>query len=289
MRFSVLTLNLGSMPSSVQTESSDRLARFVADRNLTSICLQACEQSPDATLVDMGEAAGPADADLRSDNPAYRLRAQLEEYGLKYGIVWKPAGKAMAGVESGPAILSQLPILGSSSRRLFREETHGSQSGLAVMARLAVSPTAVIDLYDVELGSPAEGLAEQISALTGFVEDTPRVLQEMKPPAPRRRGPPRKKKPGDEPPEATRLLCVAGSINDEPEGDVQALSRAGYLEASAGARARLAEQGGARGGAWTDYVFIRPALRPQSSTRVFHGEDLEPFGEHSGVIVEFEV
>ena len=225
MRFSLLTLNLNSVLASQRTGSIDRLARFVAEQNLTALCLQGCEQSQNASLVETEDSASAGSAGVRWENPAYRLRSQLEEYGLKYGLAWEAAREPEAAIEEGPAILSQLPVLGRCSRDLSSSDRARGGPRFAVMARLAVSPTAVIDLYSVRLeGADSEG-SEQLSAVSSFVEDTPRMLDEMQPPLPKRRGPPRKKRLGDEPPVATRLICVAGSFDVASQGEVQALAR----------------------------------------------------------------
>ncbi|MFW6313809.1 MAG: endonuclease/exonuclease/phosphatase family protein [Spirochaetota bacterium] len=111
----------------------------------------------------------------------------------------------------------------------------------------------------------------------------------MKPPAPKRRGPPRKRVPVEAPPVSTRLICLAGDMNDTPEGHVKVLSAHGFLEASSRVREEAPDAGTFEDGRWIDYVFIKPALRPQGARVVFNGGDLAPVSDHYGVAVEFEV
>ena len=157
------------------------------------------------------------------------------------------------------------------------------------MARLAAAPNAAIDVYSVRLSPPEHGLAEQIDALVHFVQQTPEMLEQMKPPPPKRRGPPRKRVPGDEPPGTARLICVAGSFHEEPQGGVRSLTQQGYLDATTTAREVAPHTGTFRDGRWIDYVFIRPALRPQSARVVFSGDDRAPVSDHYGVVVELEI
>ncbi|MFW5684242.1 MAG: endonuclease/exonuclease/phosphatase family protein [Spirochaetota bacterium] len=283
MRFSVLTLNLHTWQETDQLEKLDRVARFAAEENISALCLQECGQRRDAPYYD--EASG-----LRSDNTARLIQARLEEYGLKYGLAWAFSHNSFEHYEEGSAVLTQLPILGSCSRFVScGHDPDSVQSRNVIMARLAVAPTAVIDLYSVHLSPPEDGLAEQLDALAGFVSQTPEVLEQMKPPPPKRRGPPRKRVASEEPRVTTRLICLAGDLNDEPHGLPATLSTRGYLEASALARESRAETGTFQDGRWIDYIFIRPALRPQSARLVFTGAERKPVSDHYAVSAEFEV
>lgn len=283
MRFSVLTLNLEGWHGSDDRAKLDRTARLIAEENVTCVCLQESVQSDATPLVD--EASG-----LRKDNTAHVLRSRLEQYGLKYGLAWGVSRRGTGSFEQGAAVLSQLPILGQCSRFVSNEEDSGSaHSRNVVMARLAAAPNSVIDAYSTHLSPPEHGFDEQLSSLMAFVDDTPAVLEALKPPPPKRRGPPRKRVPVQEPHVVTRLVCVAGDLNVEPGRALGALVEQSYLEASVAAREASPAVGTTTDGRWLDYVFIKPALRPQGARVVFSGADAPPVSDHLGVLVEFEV
>jgi len=283
MRFSLLTLNLETWRDAGQTAAIDRIARYAAEENLSCICLQGCEQQSTSAFVEDSDA-------LRADNAAYLVQSRLGAYGLKYSMVWGYAHDDRDGLETGSAVLTQLPILGTCSRYVSeRDDPEDEESRNVVMARLAVAPNAVIDVYSVHLGSPAAGLEGQLGVLTRFVEETPDILEQLKPPPPKRRGPPRKRVPVEEPPVSTRLICIAGDMNEEPGGLVKSLAGGGFLEASAAAREGGPETGTRTDGRWTDYVYVKPALRPQAARVILSGSDSPPVSSHYGVVVEFEV
>jgi len=283
MRFSVLTLNLHTWQESEQMDKFDRLARYVAEENFTCLCLQECGQRTGSAFVDDSET-------LRTDNAAYLLQSKLGAHGLKYSMVWGYSHDSFGAYEEGSAILTQLPVLGNCARYVSETaDPNNVQARNVVMVRLAVSPNAVIDVYSVHLSPPEAGLEGQLDELMEFVVETPGILEQMKPPAPKRRGPPRKRVSPEEPPISTRLICLAGDMNDEPGGRVQALSARGFLEASSRAREENPDAGTFEDGSWIDYVFIKPALRAQSARVVFDGTDAPPVSDHYGVVVEFEV
>ena len=282
MRFSLLTLNLRARPEPDRIDKLYRIARYIVEENISCVCLQECRQAPDAELVD--------DGPLRADNTGYLMRQRLVAYGLKYEIVWAFSHRDSEGHEEGSAILTQLPILGSCSRYVSSsEDADDDQSRNVIMARLAAAPNAAIDVYSVHLSPPEHGLAQQIESLVNFVQGTPEVLEQMKPPPPKRRGPPRRRVPGDEAPITTRLICVAGDFNEGPEGEIRSLPQKGYLEASSIARQARPGTGTFRDGRWIDYVFIKPALRPQSARIVFNGDDRNAVSDHHGIVVELEI
>ena len=283
MRFSVLTLNLHTWQESDQLEKFDRIARFVSQENLTCLCLQECGQRSSSPFV--------VDSDSqRSDNAAYLIQDRLEVYGLKYSMIWDFSHNSFGSYEEGSAILTQLPILGHCSRYVSEgDDPRSVQTRNVIMARLAAAPNSVIDLYSTHLSPPVAGLESQIAELLAFVDETPEMLERMKPPPPKRRGPPRKRVPAEDVPVSTRMVCVAGDMNEEPGGLVKAFAANGLLEASAGARESGSVAGTFEDGRWIDYVFIRPALRPQRARVVFAGSDAPPVSDHYGIVVEFEV
>ncbi len=281
MRFSLLTLNLHTWQEADQLEKLDRVAQFVVEENITCLCLQECAQSREAEELDEA---------LRADNAGHLIRERLERYGLKYSMTWECSHYGFERYEEGSAVLSQLPFLGSCSQYVSEtEDREIVQSRKVVMARLAVGPNTVIDVYSVHLSPPGAGFETQVDSLVGFVASTPDLLEQMKPPRPKRRGPPRKRAAPQPSPIATRLVCLAGDFNETPEGGIGALGGHGYLEASAGARETQPGTGTTRDGRWIDYVFVKPALRPQSTSIVFHGGDRPPVSDHYGLVVEFEV
>jgi endonuclease/exonuclease/phosphatase family metal-dependent hydrolase len=283
MRFSVLTLNLHTWQEPDQLEKFDRIARYVAEQNISCLCLQECGQRESASIVD-------ADEGLRADNAALIIHERLERYGLKYGMIWSFSHYSFGAYEEGSAILTQLPILGRCSRFVSADDDPASvQSRNVVMARLAAAPNAVVDVYSAHLSPPESGLGDQLAALGTFVEETPEVLETMKPPPPKRRGPPPKRVPVQETVISTRLVCVAGDFNDEPAGVGEAMKSAGFLDASSAAREAQPGVGTFSDGRWLDYVFIRPALRPHDARVVFTGDDSPPVSDHRAVAVEFEV
>ena len=280
MRFSVLTLNLHAWKKS---DPLDRTVRFIAEENVSCICLQECGQRASAPLVD--EVAG-----LRDDNTALAIRSRLEQYGLKYSIVWDLSHRSRGSYEEGPAVLSQLPVLGQCSRFVSQDrDTERIESRNVVMARLAAAPHSVIDVYSANLSPPGEGFDEQLRSLLTFIDETPALLEAIKPAPPRRRGPPRKRVPAQESQVMTRLICVAGDLNVEPGYAADPLIQGNYLEASSAARDGASDAATFEDGRWLDYVYIKPALRPQGARVVFDGEDGEPVSDHYGVLVEFEV
>ncbi len=282
MRFSLLTLNLHTWQEADQLDKLDRIAQFVVKENVTCICLQECAQSRDADLLDEGP--------LRADNTGHLLRERLVAYGLKYSMTWDCSHYGFERYEEGSAVLSQLPLLGSCSQYVSDSEVlESTHSRRVVMARQAVGPATVIDVYSVHFSPPADGLEAQIDALVGFVDATPKVLEQMKPPPPKRRGPPRKRAVTEDPTALTRLVCLAGSFNVTPDEQIPRLKERGYLEASAVARDTRAGTGTVGDGRWVDYVFVKPAVRPQSASVVFHGGDQPRVSDHYGLVAEFEV
>lgn len=282
MRFSLLTLNLHTWQEADQLDKLDRIAQFVVKENVTCICLQECAQSRDAELLDEGP--------LRADNTGHLLRERLVAYGLKYSMTWDCSHYGFERYEEGSAVLSQLPLLGSCSQYVSDSEVlESTHSRRVVMARQAVGPATVIDVYSVHLSPPADGLEAQVDALVGFVDATPKVLEQMKPPPPKRRGPPRKRAVTEDPTALTRLVCLAGSFNVTPDEQIPRLKERGYLEASAVARDTRAGTGTVEDGRWVDYVFVKPAVRPQSASVVFHGGDQPRVSDHYGLVAEFEV
>jgi hypothetical protein len=283
MRFSVLTLNMKTVPRD-RSDALDEIVRFAAEENITSLCLQGCEQRDESPIL---EDRGP----VRSDNTAAAIQAGLEHHGLKYSMGWDVSNRAgSSGIESGPAVLAQLPILSSCSRFVSAsDDASDPGSRLAVMARLAIAPNAVIDVYSIQLSDPEHGMNDELQALFTFIEETPDVLERMKPPPPKRRGAPRKRPPVVEPVVSTRLICLAGGFGAEPDrlGDV--LRGRNFLEASAAIRDSEGSLGTTRSGFWSDYIFIKPALRPQNPRLAFTGTDRPRMNEHHAVVVEFEV
>ncbi|MFP4114336.1 MAG: endonuclease/exonuclease/phosphatase family protein [Spirochaetota bacterium] len=283
MRFSVLTLNLHTWQEDDQLDKFDRIVRYVAEENITSLCLQACAQRRDAPLIHGSDS-------IRTDNAATIIRSKLQEQGLKYEMVWDFSHRSFGEYDEGSAILTQLPILGGCSRFVSAgDDPESVQSRMVVMTRLAVAPNSVIDLYSVHLSPPEHGLSDQIDSLLGFVEETPQILESMKPPPPRRRGAPRKRVVPEEPVVSTRLVCLAGDLNAEPDDVAKTFASRNYLEASSSARNGDSSTGTFIDGRWIDYVFIRPALRPQNARVVFSSEDAPRVSDHHAVAVEFEV
>ncbi|MFW6313810.1 MAG: hypothetical protein ACOC2N_07990 [Spirochaetota bacterium] len=136
MRFSVLTLNLHTWQESDQIGKFDRIARYVAEENITCLCLQECGQSTTGEFLDNGET-------LRTDNAAYLLQSKLGAHGLKYSLVWGYSHDSFGSYEEGVAILTQLPVLGNCARYVSETTNPANvQARNVVMARLAVSPNA---------------------------------------------------------------------------------------------------------------------------------------------------
>ncbi|MFW5745232.1 MAG: endonuclease/exonuclease/phosphatase family protein [Spirochaetota bacterium] len=283
MRFSLLTLNLHTLQEPDQFERLDRAARFIAEENVSCVCLQGCVQRASAPEVD-------DEPGLREDNAALLLRSRLEQFGLKYGLVWDLSHRVDGSFEEGSAVLSQLPLLGHCSRYVSNvDDPEDAESRNVVMARLAAAPNSVIDVYSTRLSPPEAGFEEQLGSLVTFIEETPAVLEAMKPPPPKRRGPPCERVPLQEPQVTTRLICVAGDFNVEPDAGGAAMVERGYLEASAAAREGSPQGGTSGDDRWSDYIYVKPALRPQSARVVFTGEDAPPVSDRYGVLVEFEV
>lgn len=283
MRFSLLTLSLHARQEPDQFERLDRAARFIAEENVSCVCLQGCGQRASAPEVD-------DEPGLREDNTALLLRSRLEQFGLKYGLVWDLSHRSNGSFEEGSAVLSQLPLLGRCSRYVSNvDDPENVESRNVVMARLAAAPNSVIDVYSTHLSPPEAGFEQQLASLVTFIDETPAVLEAMKPPPPKRRGPPRKRVPLQEPQVTTRLICVAGDFNAEPDEGGGAMVERGYLEASAAAREGSPQGAASQDRPWFDYIYVKPALRPQSARVVFTGDDAPPVGDRYGVLVEFEV
>lgn len=283
MRFSVLTMNLHGWEKPDRLAKLDRTVRFIAEANVSCVCLQECGQSESASMVDEV-------ARLREDNTALIIRSRLEQYGLKYSMAWDPSHHGCASVEEGSVVLTQLPVLGQCSRHVSQDEDpENPQSRSVVMARLAAAPNSVIDVYSASLSPPEDGFEDQLRSLLTFIDETPAALDAMRPPAPKRRGPPRKRAPIQESQVMTRLICVAGDFHVEPGPALRALVQNNYLEASAAAREVAPRGASFEDGRWLDYVYVKPALRPQAARVVLNGEDAPPVSDHYGVLVEFEV
>ena len=276
MRFSLLSLNLGVPPGSLEDDGYDQLVRYVAERNITCMAVQGCRGSGAAA------ASGAGSSDQRV---VETLHGRLASLGLKYN----PAPADAEGVpdsDSGVAVLSQLPVLASLIRGLLGP---GSRSSAAVMVRLAVAPGISVDVYSLDLGRDPGGRISRVEELIRFVTETPTLIELNRPPDPPRRGRrPRPPAPQDRPPQ-TRLVCLAGTFGEEPEGPVRRkLGVSGFLDLTSHLRDR-GETATTAGGLFADYVYLKPAIRAQAVELVFTGVDRPRLADHSGVLVEFEV
>lgn len=261
MRFSVLTLAL--QPASVgDLDGLDRIARFAAESNISCICLTGCVQR-----------SGPPDRqaeELSDDNAALAIQRRLAGYGQKYALEWRRSRTIAGDREEGKAILTQLPILGSCDRYVSRSDDPADEGARrAIMTRLAISPTTVIDLYAFRLCAD-----DCLDTLLDFVEATPRILEEQQPPPPRRRGPARRR-PAEEPAVTTRLVCLAGDLHADPAEATRRLRSSGYLPAGPDAGRTVMPES----------ILIKPAIRPATVTQPLAASD----ARYRALAAEFEV
>ncbi|MEE8441132.1 MAG: hypothetical protein V3S41_05370 [Spirochaetia bacterium] len=276
MRFSILTLDLALFPGQGQAAELKPLARFIAENNVSCVCLQGCAQHRLSPLLVESDR-------IREDNAVTIVADQLGRLGLKYNYVWDWAHYGETYYESGSAVLTQLPILGSAARFVSEiEDRNNLFTRQIVAARLGVSPDVNIDVYSVALSGAGETLSKQVNRLLMFVGESPDLFVPKPQPAPRRRGRPPRALPSDKRSEPVRMVFLAGKFADLPEGRVaDSLQPTGFGRGDAGATADA--------GPWADAVYLRPGLRPTDGERVFAGSDGPVLGGRSGLLLGFEV
>jgi hypothetical protein len=201
MRFSILALETARSDSGMRR--CHDLPRFVAEQNVTCICVSECEASC-----------------------AVELETELAQLGLKY--------RHESAGNGGPAILTQLPVLGSVV----------ATDGCTVGVRLGVSPQANIDVFTTGQGYPVD--ADRAGAsLAGLIESANYKFAQSRERAPRRRGRPRVPAEPARPP--VRLVFATASYPFR--AFVEDLAAAGFRSVS-GTRAAVA---------------MKPGLKPTST------------------------
>lgn len=170
------------------------------------------------------------------------LSDRLAALGTKYSLAWAP------DPEGSVVTLSQLPLLSAHFSPLTRPDRDQSPaswitqevpegSGVVQLSRVALSPSAVLDLYVLDTdASPRE-----LETFHSYVDCTPEIVEATRPPPPPRRGVPPRRKPGTEPAIETRIVCAVG-----PALAMEELRSRGYSLAVSGELAS---------------VLIRPAIR----------------------------
>lgn len=278
MRFSILTMDLALFPGQDSGSELEPLARFIAENNVSCVCLQGCAQHRLSPLL--------ADSDrIREDNAVTLVADQLGRLGLKYDYVWDWSHYGETYYESGSAVLSQLPILGSVVRFVSESKDRNDLlSRQIVAARLGVSPEVNIDVYSVDLSGGGETLSDQVDRLLLFVDESAELFIPKPLSVPRRRGRPPRSLPSDKRLEPVRMIFLAGKLADAPGGSVaHSLRPAGFSDASQ-AVVRDTDSVGHE-----DAVYLRPGLRPTDRERVFGDANGPAFGGHSGLLLGFEV
>ncbi len=283
MKFSLLTLNLHTYQEPDQDEKFERIARFAMQENITCLCFQECAQSTTASYLDKSET-------VREDNAAHVIVRKLNDLGQKYGYVWDWAHIGFDVYEEGLAVVSQLPVLASTSELVSAgdDPTDAMGTRKVLHARLAVNTEMVIDVYSMHLSDPGHGGEEQVRALTGFVGRTPDLLREAAPPKQKRRGHLKLMSQEQIQRDPFRVVFVAGDLNDPPGGPMAAaMQRAGFADPSQSLRDDGA--GTFQDGRWIDYVFMKPLLKPTAGRVAFDGVAEPTVSDHMGVFLEFEV
>ena len=278
MRFSILTLDLALLAGPHDPDALEPLSRLIAENNISCVCLQGCTQHR--------EAPSQADAHrIREDNAVTVVAAQLGRFGLKYDYVWEWSHSGGTDDESGSAVLTQLPIIGSARRFVSRsDDRNGPHSRLVVAARLGISPEVNIDVYSVDLSGGEKPPGVPVEQLLGFVGDSPRLFVPEPEPKPRRPGRPPRASQADKRPEPVRMVFLAGSFVDSPDGaSDQSIRSAGYSNGSQGIPAVPATGPSAARSPLVDAIYLRPGLRPTDAERVFADD------RRSGILLGFEV
>lgn len=279
MRFSILTLDLALFPRQEQGAKLEPLARFIAENNISCVCLQGCAQHRLSPLL--------AESDrIRQDNAVTIIADQLRRLGLKYNYVWDWSHYGETYYEIGSAVLAQLPILGSAARFISpSEDRNDFRSQQVVAARLGVSPEVNIDVYSVDLSNGEEPLSSQVDQLLLFVDESSDLLAPEPQPVVRRRGRPPRMPPSDKRSEPVRMVYLAGKLADSPEGTIaRSLRAAGFGEGSQAVPPATDDSG-----PWADAVYLRPGLRPTDAERIFSGAEGPVLGGRSGLLLGFEM
>ena len=279
MRFSILTLDLALFPRQDQVLELELLARFIAENNVSCVCLQGCAQHRLSPLL--------AESDrIREDNAVTIVADQLSRLGLKYNYVWDWSRYGETHYEIGSAVLTQLPVLGSAARFVSQtEDRNDPGSRQAVAARLGVSPEVNIDVYSVDLSDGEETLSSQVGQLLLFVDESVDLFAPEPQPVTRRRGRPPRMLPSDKRSEPVRMVFLAGKLTHSAEGTVgRSLRAAGFGEGSQAVHLATDDSG-----PWADAVYLRPGLRPTDADRVFDGADGAVLGCRPGLLLAFEM
>ena len=287
MRFSVLTLNARDLPDGKQagSESLEGVARYIAEHNVSCVCLQDCEQAATAPVVD-------AESGVSADNLAYRLSARLNTLGLKYEMVWSGSPPPEGGNPIGCAILGQLPIL-ATSRAGGVPGASSDPPACAVAARLAVAPGILIDAYTASIDAKTDGGAEYVARLRDFVSRSGADLARRSV-LPRRRGRPPRSALTQAPPEPVRIVLLAGDMPDDPNSPVtQALLADGFADASrlagpTSANSRKADTVTPDYG-WAAHVYIRPGIKPTDVSPALADDARTHRSQRCGLLLGFEV
>lgn len=275
MRFSILTLDLALFPGQDSGPKLEPLARFIAQNNVSCVCLQGCGQHRLSPLL--------AGSDrIREDNAVAIIADQLGRLGLKYDYAWDWSHYGQTDYESGSAVLTQLPILGSVTRFVSEtEDRNDFQSRQIVAARLGVSPEINIDVYSVDFSGGGETLNNQVDRLLLFVSESTDLFVPKTQPVPRRRGRPPRVFPSNKRPEPVRMVFLAGNLADAPDGGIaKRLRPAGFGEGEVSAAGTVDS---------ADAVYLRPGLRATDGERVFAGADGSVLNGISGLLLGFEV
>lgn len=254
MRFSILTLSSsGLLFGAAEVES---VARDVAEHNVSCISLQRCAQPGDGRLID-------GRAGIREGNGAQILAERLEAVGLRYTWIWDCPGPVSGAVETAPALLSQLPVIGTATR-CGPDSSNSGEAPRIVGARLGFSPQINIDVYSFE--APAASPETILS----FIEESPRLFDPPPQPRPRKRGRPPRLVPPQSRVEPVRMVFAAGSVagSVESERTRSAFSDAGF--------------------AALESIYLRPALRPTEVSPVMNGDDASG-ARVRGFLLSFEV
>lgn len=289
MRFSILTLHLG--PDLHQDgdalQKITRLARLVAQENISCLCLQGCGQDQTAR-------PGTGGASVREGNVARVLCAELASLGLKYDMAWALSHTTDTGRAVGPAILGHLPLLASTAGVISSsagEEDEFRRS--AVAARLAVAPGVLIDVYTASIGSGRDDPADEVARLGELVSRSAEEFS-RRTPTTRRRGRPARvpqHKPSGPP---VRIVFYAGDVAGGPDGPAASAFRsAGFADASEPVRTGRPDGAGSdvavSGNGRADFVFMRPGLKPTEGSLVFTAPDHSGGPGRHGVLLAFEV